>query len=90
MEARLVQVPPYCKLAWYIEKDGYESLEFETVLEGFEIIDEIFKKGIIDEQEKIDLEKLISKTELSKRNAVVYTQRKGVQKLPFQEKFIWN
>ncbi len=90
MEARLVQVPPYCKLAWYIEKDDYESLEFETVLEGFEIVDEIFKKGIIDEQEKTDLEKLISKTELSKRNAVVYTQRRGVQKLPFQEKFIWN
>jgi hypothetical protein len=30
MEARLLQVPPHCKLAWYIKKDDYESFEFET------------------------------------------------------------
>jgi hypothetical protein len=90
MEARLMQVPSDCELAWYIEKDGYESLQFETDLEGFEIVDEMFTKKIIDEKEKLNLTELISKTELSKRNAVVYTQRRGVLKLPFQEKFIWN
>lgn len=83
MEARLMQVPPHCKLAWYIKKDEYESLEFESEEEGCNIVDQMFRDEIITKKEKRRLKKIIRITNLKERKAVVYTKTiLDIQKLP--------